>query len=101
VFTRPLRSADDFFTVLARSNDGLGPRLGLVISRRAAKAAVQRNRFKRLARETFRLQPDLPSLDFVVLAKAAAKDAGNPQLRVSLGQHFTQLAQRSRSVHRG
>ena len=95
VFARSRRSSDGLFTVLARDNDGLGPRLGLAISKRAAKKAVQRNRLKRVAREVFRQRTDLPSLDFVVLARVDAKTASAAELRASLAQHFERLAGRS------
>jgi ribonuclease P protein component len=90
VFAEALRSQDHFFTVLARANPHNTARLGLTVSRRVAKRAVDRNRLKRLARETFRML-DLPSLDFVVIAKADAKRASAPELRASLEQHFLRL----------
>jgi ribonuclease P protein component len=52
---------------------------------------VDRNKLKRLARESFRHQ-DLPALDFVVLARAGAADADRLVLRASLDRHFAQLA---------
>jgi ribonuclease P protein component len=53
-------------------NDVGHPRLGLTVSRRVG-GAVERNRWKRLVREAFRLkQHDLPSLDFVCVARAPA-----------------------------
>jgi ribonuclease P protein component len=52
---------------------------------------VDRNTLKRLARESFRRR-DLPSLDFVVLARPGAADADRSALRASLDRHFTQLA---------
>lgn len=66
-------------------------RLGLTISRRVAKRAVDRNRLKRIARESFRLQRALPAWDFVVMAKPGA-DQGEPgALRASLDRHFERL----------
>ena len=91
VFADPARSTDRFFTILARPGGRATARLGLTISRRAAKRAVDRNRLKRLARNTFRLQRNLPPWDFVVLAKPGAAEADKPSLRASLEQHFVRL----------
>jgi ribonuclease P protein component len=92
VFAEPLRSSDRFFTVLARSTGRAGARLGLTVSRRAARRAVDRNRLKRLARESFRHQAAaLPSWDFVVLARSGADRAERRALRASLDRHFLQL----------
>jgi ribonuclease P protein component len=87
-----VRSSDRYFTVLARASVADVARLGLTISRRVAKNAVDRNRLKRLARESFRQQPTLPACDFVVLAKAGAAEAERGPLRESLDRHFARLA---------
>jgi ribonuclease P protein component len=91
VFAEPVRSSDRFFTVLARSTGRAMARLGLTVSRRAARRAVDRNRLKRLARESFRHHPALPPWDFVVLARSDANRAERPALRASLDRHFEQL----------
>jgi ribonuclease P protein component len=92
VFAEPARSSDRFFTLLARP--GLAPRarLGLTISRRAARRAVDRNKLKRLARESFRMNAQLPAWDFVVMAKPGADRAERTLLRESLDRHFGRLA---------
>lgn len=77
--------------MLARSSTSAVARLGLTISRRVAKKAVDRNRLKRLARESFRSQPALPAWDFVVLAKAGAGEVERGPLRASLDRHFAHL----------
>ncbi len=91
VFAEPARSSDRYFTVLARPSGRAAARLGLTISRRAAKRAVDRNKLKRLARESFRHQEALPPWDFVVLARPAADRADRRELRASLDRHFAQL----------
>ena len=91
VFADPARSSDRYFTVLARPAGRAAARLGLTISRRAAKRAVDRNKLKRLARESFRHQEALPPWDFVVLARPGADRADRRALRASLDQHFAQL----------
>lgn len=101
VFANPLRSSDGLFTVVARDNGGSTARLGLAISKRVAKRAVQRNRIKRVAREVFRLQRNLPSLDFVVLAGAGASRVSRTELRASLERHIERLVQRTEPNTRG
>lgn len=95
VFADAIRSTDRFFTVLARANDHPAARLGLTVSRRAAKRAVDRNRVKRIAREAFRCTAALPPCDFVVLAKPPAAGALAADLRRSLDEHFERLKQKA------
>jgi ribonuclease P protein component len=88
VFAQARRSSDQFFTILARSNDRDLDRLGLAISKRAARRAVDRNRLKRLVREVFRMRAVLSRCDFVVMAKPAASVSDNAALRRSLDHLF-------------
>jgi ribonuclease P protein component len=96
VFASSTRSSDQYFTILARANGTATSRLGLAISKRAAKRAVCRNRLKRLARETFRQQHANGGLDFIVMAKPAAAAADGAALRASLGRHFRKLEDKVR-----
>jgi ribonuclease P protein component len=69
-----------------------GARIGLAIAKRVARRAVDRNRLRRLARETFRLRRDhLRPLDFIVLARPAALAAENRTLRQALDQLWVQF----------
>lgn len=55
------------------NNDVGTARLGLAISKRCSKRAVDRNRIKRLAREAFRrVRPGLPHVDILVMARDTA-----------------------------
>jgi ribonuclease P protein component len=56
---------------------------------------VDRNRIKRIARESFRTRRDLPNWDFVVIAKPDAARADRALLRQSLGEHFHRLKRRA------
>lgn len=65
------------FSVRYRPNGLDHARLGLAISKRVSKRAVERNRIKRLLRESFRrARAQLPPVDVVVMAREAA--AGLP-----------------------
>ncbi len=64
------KASGPYALLLARPNDLGHPRLGLVIAKKSVRRAVDRNRVKRIARESFRLnKPELGSLDIVVLAR--------------------------------
>ncbi len=92
MFKRPSRSADRFFTLLAQSSSR-SPRLGLAISKKQVRRAVDRNRLKRLAREVFRIhRSQLACVDVVVMARQAAGVADNASLRRSLERHLRQVA---------
>jgi ribonuclease P protein component len=69
------------FSVRYRPN-GLGhARLGLAISKRVSKRAVERNRIKRLLRESFRrARHQLPPVDLLVMAREQAAGLPGPEL---------------------
>jgi len=66
-------------------------RLGLIISKKAAPRAVDRNRIKRLVRESFRCQESLKSADYVVMAKPSVKQLTNQQVLQSLQQLWQRI----------
>ncbi|MCH6548311.1 MAG: ribonuclease P protein component [Proteobacteria bacterium] len=89
VFEKSQRSRDTLFTVLSRANGKKGGRLGLAISKKNCRSAVQRNRLKRVVRESFRLhQQVLGGLDVVVMSRAGASGASNRTLFDSLAGHW-------------
>ena len=100
VFAHPVRSADAYFTVLARRGTCDNPRLGLAISKKVARTACARNRLRRLCRETFR-RLELPAWDFVVMARAGAPRAENRVLQRSLKAHFRRIAGKAKAGRNG
>ncbi len=84
--------ADAFFTMNALRNHEPGARLGMTVSTKIAGNAVQRNRLRRVIRESFRLQQlSLPSFDIVIGTRAAVRNATNDQLRESLNKLWPRL----------
>jgi ribonuclease P protein component len=95
VFDQPCKSSDRYFVILARHNNLAQARLGLAITRKRVKRATERNRLKRLARETFRYhQYILAGLDCIVLARDGVDQVENRILLHSLTKHWQKLAQR-------
>ncbi|WP_336334233.1 ribonuclease P protein component [Pseudomonas putida] len=84
--------------ILARENGLDHPRLGLVIGKKSVKLAVQRNRLKRLMRDSFRLhQHMLAGLDIVIVARKGLGEVENPELHQHFGKLWKRLA-RNRPV---
>jgi ribonuclease P protein component len=95
VYARRLRVTDDWFSVNALPNTRGHARLGLSIGAKAVGNSVNRNRVKRVVRESFRVSAaDLGSLDVVVGARNGARSAHNAQLRESLDRLWKKIRDR-------
>jgi ribonuclease P protein component len=72
VFAARNSAVNPWLAIYGAANDVGHPRLGLTVSRKIG-GAVERNRWKRLIREAFRLtQHRLPALDVVCVARSPA-----------------------------
>lgn len=74
-------------------DNGLGhARLGLAISKRVSKHAVERNRIKRLLRESFRrVRHRLPPVDLMVMAREQVTTMPGSQLLCELEALWSKL----------
>jgi ribonuclease P protein component len=89
------RHSDALFLVITRPNETGHARLGLAVGVKAAGNAAQRNRLKRLARESFRhRQQELPPVDVVINARPGAARADNTAIRASLAAHWDRIVRR-------
>lgn len=91
VFRRPeFKKHAGALRIRARTNRMHGARLGMVIAKRQVAKANDRNRLKRVCRETFRLQHQkLPAVDIVIQVMA---NQGNRQLAVALSDILEEVS---------
>jgi ribonuclease P protein component len=89
------KSADRCLVLLAHRNNLEHPRLGMAIAKKKIKSAVQRNRIKRLVRESFRNhRVSLLGIDIVVMSRSVAAETSNLVLLNNLQNHWKTLANR-------
>jgi ribonuclease P protein component len=97
-YARGRRFGNGFFAVTASSNDKYGARLGMAVAVRTAGNAVERNRIRRIVRESFRLhQHTLPAVDLVVSARPKARGAPGAELHASLVDLWKKVIERCAS----
>ncbi len=94
VFQKNDRSADRYWTILYRFNEAGIARLGMAVAKKRAKRAVDRNRLKRIIRESFRCQQGLPGVDIVVLPRDPSVKASSAELSKSLNEHWLRITKK-------
>jgi len=95
VYQQGSKLGDSCFLVLIKPNGLSIARLGLSVSARTVGNAVNRNRIKRVIRNSFRLNhTQLPAVDIVVNTRPGARDATNGLLAERLAQHWKNVVKR-------
>ncbi|WP_304638600.1 ribonuclease P protein component [Pseudomonas sp.] len=97
----PCKASGPSLLLLARPNGLDQSRLGLVIAKKNVRRAVDRNRVKRVARESFRHHRDgLGSLDIVVLARKGLGELDNAALHALFSDMWRRLIRSAEKHHR-
>lgn len=98
----PIRASHPCFLLLCNFNSTEQARLGLVIAKKQIKKSHDRNRLKRLIRESFRLQQHkLPLIDAIVLARKGADALSNSEIQVILHGLWKRISKRATQNHTG
>lgn len=90
VFAEAKKIVSPDFIILYKPNTLGYARLGLALSKKHIAKAHDRNRIKRILRESFRLV-NLPAVDIVVLAKPGVGKKTNSTIFTKLGQAWNKL----------
>jgi len=95
VFEQAIPAPSPTITILARHNSTTGPRLGITVPKKKVRHASDRNRIKRIIRESFRLSKHkLPNVDIIVIAKHGIGDLDNKTLSNQLEKLWKKLNKR-------
>lgn len=97
VFDKPdFRVSSRYLLILARKNSHGLSRAGLVIAKKHIRKAVQRNRIKRILRESFRAKKNqFVTIDFVFLARPKLDTLDNRDMRIHYDKLLSELLELS------
>ena len=100
VFSKSVKVSNALFLILIHKTSSQHSRLGLVISKKVDKRAVQRNRIKRIARESFRNTIFEHNCDYVVLARPKITQLKNKEIFDSLDSLWNQAQTKIKQIRK-
>jgi len=99
VFSHPKRVSTPELLFLFQKSNHQSSRLGLAIAKKQLPLAVDRNRVKRLIRESFRnKRAEINSIDIVVMARKSLLNMDNTQIRQQLDKLWGQVIHKGKSL---
>lgn len=100
VFSKSVKVSNSVFLILIHKTSNHYSRLGLVISKKVDKRAVQRNRIKRIARESFRNKDFETHCDYVILARPKITNLANKEIFNSLDGLWNQAQSKIKQIRK-
>ncbi|MCG8379807.1 MAG: ribonuclease P protein component [Proteobacteria bacterium] len=92
VFSSKQRSVDDLFLFLFEKNNREYARLGLAVPKKHIQRSIDRNRIKRVIRESFRHKKHhFTGLDIVVMVRKPVKNINRKQFDLVLDKHCKKI----------
>lgn len=100
IFKTGKKLTSPYFSIINKANQLSHSRLGIIVSKKSARKAVDRNRIKRIIRESFRLSYQFfPALDLIVVVYPSVMTIKNKQLFIELQQRWLKLATVCKKSH--
>ncbi len=91
VFSNAKKLGNQSFLLLYRGNTLRNARIGIIIAKKNVPKAHDRNRLKRIIRETFRNSDNLANIDIIFLARHGLTKIDNATLRNNLINELNKL----------
>jgi ribonuclease P protein component len=93
VFDDSTKVSQKHLLALYKPNHAEHARVGIIVGKRVANRAVERNQIKRVIRESFRaIQQNLIGLDIIIIARQQCDSLDKVQLREGIDKLWQKLA---------